>query len=425
MSKSKVKSTEACSAIFEIEVPKESVDKAFEEVYGEITKVAQIPGFRAGKAPVELVKKNYSKNASEEALKRILPDAYTAALKDHGIIPVSAPEISDLIFEEGKAMSFKARVDTRPKFGLKNYKGIAITRKKVKIEPSDIDKTLDNVRQMHAKYESPEDRPLKMGDYAVSDLDCLVDGKPIHRKREDLWLFLDKDTIALGLSDGMVGMKKGEERDIEVTLSKDYPNKDLAGKKSVYHVKVKDIKVRKLPDIDDALAKELGKDSLDALRKDIEEGLKEQAKRNSDIEVENNVLTKLIDDNDFAVPAGFVKRQLAHMVENAKRRLEEKGFPKGELDKKDEELNKKFKDDAVRRVRLLFILDAIARAEKIDVDEKDLEEAYRAIASQSGKPESEVKAHYEKEDIVDDLKEQLREGKTIEFLINNAKITEA
>ena len=115
---------------------------------------------------------------------------------------------------------------------------------------------------MHAKYESQEDRPLKMGDYAVSDLDCLADGKPIHRKREDLWLFLDKDTIALGLSEGMVGMKKGEEKDIEVTLSKDYPNKDLAGKKAIYHVKVKDIKVRKLPAIDDALAKELGRGDL-------------------------------------------------------------------------------------------------------------------------------------------------------------------
>lgn len=424
MPRSKVKSTEACSTLFEIEVPKESVAKAFEEVYAEISKVASIPGFRVGKAPVELVKKHYSKNASEEALKRILPDAYAAALKEHGVIPAGSPEISDVIFEEGKAMSFKAQVDTRPKFNLKNYKGIAVIRKKVAIEPSDIDKTLDNLRQMHAKYESAGDRPLVMGDYAVSDLDCLVDGKPIHRRREDLWLFLDKDTIALGLSEGMVGMKKGEEKDIEVTLSKDYPNKDLAGKKSIYHVKVKDIKVRRLPEIDDALAKEVGKDSLEALKREIDEGLREQAKRNSDVDLENKVLARLIDDNDFAVPGGFVKRQLEYMVENAKRHLMEKGFPREELDKKDEEFKGKFKNDAVRRVRLLFILDAVARAEKIDVNDKDLEEAYKAISAQSGKPEPEVRAHYEKEGIVDDLKEQLREGKVIEFLVNSAKVTE-
>ena len=220
MSKSKAKSLEACSTLFEIDVPKEAVDKAFEEVYNEITKVASIPGFRPGKAPKELVKKHYQKNASEEAIKRVLPDAYAAALKEHGIIPIGSPEISDMIFEEGKAMSFKARVDTRPKFNLKNYKGVAVSRKKVAIDKTDIDKTLENVQQVRAKYESPADRPLQMGDYAVSDLDCLADGKPIHRKREDLWLFLDKDTIALGLSDGMVGMKKGDEKDIEVTLSK-------------------------------------------------------------------------------------------------------------------------------------------------------------------------------------------------------------
>jgi trigger factor len=252
----------------------------------------------------------------------------------------------------------------------------------------------------------------------------MVDGKPIHKRREDLWLFLDKDTIALGLSDGMVGMKKGDERDIEVTLSKDYPNKDLAGKKAVYHVKVKDIKVRRLPDIDDALAKELGRPDLETVKREVEEGLKEQAARNSDIEAENTVLGKLIDDNDFAVPSSFVKRQLEHMVENAKRHMMEKGFRKEELDKKDEEFRARFKNDAVRRVRLLFILDAVARAEKIDVGEKDVEEAYKAISAQSGKPESEVRAHYENEKIADDLKEQLREGKTIEFLVKNAKVSE-
>lgn len=424
MTKSKAKSTDACSTLFEIDIPKESVDKAFDEVYAEISKVAAIPGFRAGKAPKELVKKHYAKKASEEAIQRILPDAYAAALKEHGIVPIGSPEISDVVFEEGKAMSFKARVDTRPKFNLKNYKGIAVSRKKVAIDKADIDKTLENVQQMHAKYESPGERPLQMGDYAVSDLDCSADGKPLHRKREDLWLFLDKDTIALGLSDGMVGMKKGDEKDIEVTLSKDYPNKDLAGKKAIYHVKVKDIKVRKLPEIDDALAKELGKDNLESLKKDIATGLEEQAKRNAEIEVENKVLAKLIDDNDFAVPGGFVARQLGYMVENAKRHLVEKGFRKEDLDKKDEELKGKFKNDAVRRVRLLFILDAVSRAEKIDVGDSDVEEAYKAIAAQTQKSEAEVKDHYVREELVDDLKEQLREGKTIEFLVKNAKVTE-
>ena len=424
MLKSKASSTEACSTLFEIDIPKESVDKAFEEVYDEITKVANIPGFRVGKAPKELVKKHYAKNASEEALKRILPDAYMAALKEHGIMAVGSPEITDMKFEEGKDMSFKARVDTRPKFNLKNYKGIAVTRKKVTIDKVDIDKTLENARQMRARYESPGERPLQMGDYAVSDLDCLANGKPIHRKREDLWLFLDKDTIALGLSDGMVGMNKGEEKDIEVTLSKDYPNKDLAGKKAIYHVKVKDIKVRQLPEIDDALAKELGKDSLESLKKDIAIGLEEQAKRGSEVEVENKVLAKLIDDNDFAVPGGFVKRQLGYMVENAKRHLAEKGFRKEDLDKKDEELKGKFGIDAVRRVRLLFILDAIARAENIEVGDTDVEEAYKAIAAETGKPEAAVKEHYVREELLEDLKEQLREGKAIEFLVKNAKVTE-
>jgi trigger factor len=160
------------------------------------------------------------------------------------------------------------------------------------------------------------------------------------------------------------------------------------------------------------------------VKKEIEEGLKEQAKRNSDIELENKVLGKLIDDNNFAVPASFIKKQLDYMVENAKHQMMQKGFRKEDLDKKDDEFKTRFKDDAARRVRLLFILDAVARAEKIEVSDKDLDEAYKAIAEQSGKPEPETRSHYEREGIVDDLKEQLREGKVIEFLVNNAKVTE-
>jgi trigger factor len=422
--KTKAKKLEECSTLFEIEVPKETVDQAFEEVYSEMSKVANIPGFRPGKAPKELVKKHYSKEARKEVINHLIPDAYQKALEEHKVDPVGYPDITDLIFEEGKTMSFKAKIDTRPKFELKNYKGIKVEKKKAVVKDEDIDKALDNLRQYSAKYLAVEDRPAQMDDYVVSDLDCIVDAKPAHKKRENLWLYIDKGSIMSGLTEKMIGMNKNEERDIEVELSKDYPDKNIAGKKALYHVKAKEIKVRSLPNIDDDFAKDLGKENLADLKKEVAKELENKMKSDNDIAAENQLLNKIIDSNSFAVPSNLVKRQIRMMSENAKARLLEKGFKKEDLDKKDGELEERFKDDALKQVRLLFILDRIAKNEGIETDEKDLENAYKSISMQSGKKEEEVKEHYEKEGLVDSLLERIREEKTINFLLKSAEIKE-
>ncbi|MFA5084770.1 MAG: trigger factor, partial [Candidatus Omnitrophota bacterium] len=338
--------------------------------------------------------------------------------------PVGYPDITDLIFEEGKTMSFKAKIDTRPKFELKNYKGIKVEKKKAVVKDEDIDKALDNLRQYSAKYLAVEDRPAQMDDYVVSDLDCIVDAKPAHKKRENLWLYIDKGSIMSGLTEKMIGMNKNEERDIEVELSKDYPDKNIAGKKALYHVKAKEIKVRSLPNIDDDFAKDLGKENLADLKKEVAKELENKMKSDNDIAAENQLLNKIIDSNSFAVPSNLVKRQIRMMSENAKARLLEKGFKKEDLDKKDGELEERFKDDALKQVRLLFILDRIAKNEGIETDEKDLENAYKSISMQSGKKEEEVKEHYEKEGLVDSLLERIREEKTINFLLKSAEIKE-
>jgi trigger factor len=422
--KTKAKAIEECSTLFEIEVPKETVDQAFEQVYGEMAKVASIPGFRPGKAPKELVKKRYSKEAKKEVINNLIPDAYQKAMEEHKIDPIGYPDITDLVLEEGKAMSFKAKIDTRPKFKLKNYKGIQVEKKKTEVKPEDIDKALDNLRQYSAKYAAVEDRPAQMDDYVVSDLDCVVDGKPAHKRRENLWLYIDKGSIMSGLTEKMIGMNKNEERDIEVELPKEYPDKNIAGKKAMYHVKAREIKVRSLPNIDDEFAKDLGKESLEELKKEVAKELENKMRSDNDIAAENNLLDKIISENTFAVPSALVKKQMHMMSENAKARLLEKGFKKEELDKKDKELEERFKDDALKQVRLLFILDRIAKDEKIEAEEKDLEDAYKSISIRSGKSEKEVKEHYEKEGFVDNLLERIREEKTVSFLLKSAVIKE-
>jgi len=441
--KSKIKKPEDCQTLFEIEVSKEDVAKAFDQVYDEIGRSANIPGFRVGKAPQELVRKHYANDAREEVLKRLIPDSYRNALLQHKINPIGLPEISDVSFEADKELAFKAKVDTRPDFKLKDYKAIKLERKKAVVRDEDVAKTLEDLRGMNAKYTAVEDRPVQMGDYVVSDLECFVDGKPAHKKRENLWIFVDKDSLAPGLSEKMVGIQKGEERDIEVVLpappdqtnsnTRRGPamnsvesgiggNKNLAGKPARYHVKAKEIRERKLPDLDDEFAKDLGKKDLGELKSAVSSELEARAKASAELDLENQLLNKIINDNNFPVPSGLVARQLEFMVEDAKRHLIEKGFKKDELDKKDDEFRAKFKEDAVRRVRLLFILDEIARLENIEAADEDLKEAYRAIAARSGKTDEEVRSYYEKEDLAESLRDRLREEKVIEFLLKSAEI---
>lgn len=420
----KAKSVGECSTLFEIEASREVIEKAFDEVYDEITKVANIPGFRVGKAPKDMVRLSYAKEAKEEVLKRLIPEGYRKAVEEHGITPIGMPEISDLNFEEDKPLTFKAKVDTRPEFKLKAYKGLNLERKKVSITDEDVDKTMKSLQEINAKYLSPDDRPVKMGDYVVSDLECFVDGKAIHKKRENLWLTIEKDSFIPGLSEKVVGLKKGTEIDIDTKLPEKYPDAKLAGKDARYHLLVKEIKERKLPDIDDEFAKDLGKENLESLKKEIAKELEARARAMSEVNTENQLLGKLMDDNVFHVPQGLVSRQLEAMVEDAKARLLEKGFKKEDLDGKDKEFKDKFKDDAVRQVRLLFILDEIADKEKIEVTDKEVADAYKAIASQSGKSEEEVKAYYESHELVDRLKDKIREAKTVKFLLDNSNITE-
>lgn len=422
--KAKVKTTKECEALFDIEVPKEEIAAALSEVYDEITRVASIPGYRVGKAPKEVVQKHYRDKAREEALKRLIPDAYRKALEEQRVNPIGLPEIADVSFEEDKPLVFKAKVETRPEFKVKDYKGIRVEKKIAQIKNEDVDKTLENLREINARYISVEDRPLQYGDYAVSDMECFVDGKPVHKKRENLWIFMEKESVIPGLHEKMQGMKKGEDRDIEVILPEKYPDKNLAGKAARYHIKLNEIKARLLPDLNDEFAKDLGKSTLDELKSDVLKGLEARQGANVQVDMENQLLKRLVDDNVFPVPPSFLARQLEYMVRQARANLEQKGFKKEDLDKKDAEFKEKFKDDAVRQVRLFFILDEIARLENIDVIADDLNEAYKSISGQTGKTETEVREYYKKEGLEGDLEERVRETKTIDFLMKAANITE-
>lgn len=421
--KTKSKKMEGCTVTFEIEIPQADVREAREEVIGDFAKVAELPGFRPGKAPRELVAKRYHAEVNDEAVKNLVKKSCESAFREHHINPVTLPEVSQVSQGTEGPLAFRISVDVSPEVSLKPYKGIKLTRKVTELKEEDVNKYLENLKVIHGKYVSVEDRPLRMGDYAVCDIDCFIDGKPLHRRRENFWIFVDKESSVPSLTEQMVGLKKDEERSCHVAIPETYSDKKLAGKTATYRVKLKEVKVRQVPALDDEFAKDLGKDSFEVLKDGVRKGFEIRIESETQKDLERQVLAKLILDNDFCVPSSFVERQLRYLVENAKVDLVEKGIRKNDVDAKEGELREKLKGEAARRVKAFFILDDISKREGIACTPEEIEEALVAIAVETGIPIEKVKEHYERENLLQDLAEKLREEKTIRFLIEAAVIT--
>jgi len=421
--KTRIKSIEECRKLLQIEVSKELVKKTTEEVYENIKKVAKIPGFRPGSAPLDLLVKHYSKDAKDEVLRRLIPEGYKGALKSHKVMPIGEPEISKIDFDFEKQLNFEAEVDTYPSFKLKNYKGIKVTKKRISVTDQEMKDAISRIQNMSAKYNDAA-RPVKKGDYAVCDVEAFMDGKLITKKNNNMWVQAEKNASLLGMGEELIGLNKGDSKEIESKLPDNYPDKKYAGKLAKFKIVVKEVKEKVLPELNDEFAKTMKIDSADTLKKEIETQLFARKENGLKIDMENQILDKLLKDNKFSIPSNIAKRQKGVFAKRLEMELLQKGLPKDEVDKKIKELDSKLNEDAVDKVRIYFMLDDIAAKENIEVNKDDVEQRLKTIASSTQRPVEEVKKYYEKEHLIGGLAEEIKEVKVLEFLLKNANATE-
>jgi len=421
--RTRIKNIEECTKLFQIEIPRDTVEKVTEEVYREIKKVAKIPGFRPGAVPKDLLEKHYAEDAEKEVLKRLIPAGYRQAVQNHKIDPVAMPEILNVNFQKDKPFTFEARVDVRPSLRLKNYKGIKVDKKRVSVSKQEIDDTMTKLRDMSAKYKDV-DRAIKKDDYAVCDIEAFIEGKSVSKKNTGTWVQVNKDASLLGMGEELIGLTKGQEKEVTAKLPENYPDKKYAGKSAQFKILVKEIKEKDLPELNDDFAKTMKAENIDALRKDIEAQLFARKENTLKINMENQILSKLLKDNKFNVPSNLVKRQKEVLVKRLEGELIQKGLPKEETEKKIKELDPKLEADAFNKVRIYFILEDIASREKIQVSDEDIEERIRSIALSTGRPADEIRAYYEKENLIEGLAEEIKENKALDFLLNEANINE-
>ncbi|MFH1798535.1 MAG: trigger factor [Candidatus Omnitrophota bacterium] len=421
--KSKIKKLKGTLRQFDIDVPRAVVDDVLNKILEDFRREAKIPGFRQGKAPVGLVRKRYQKEAEDELKQDLIPKAYQEALEESEVNPVSYPEISDVIFAADGSLSFKAVFDVYPAVGLKKYKALKVTTRKVKVTEEEIKESLTRVQNICAEHIDVA-RPLEKGDFAVCDVETFVDGKNVAKKRENMWIEVSKEASMLGMGEYLQGLKISDKKDVETVLPEGYPDKKYAGKKAVFKVEVKQTKEKRMPELGEELASKLKKNSIDEVREELKSSLLERKESDAKAEMKNQIMEQLLKSHPFDSPGSMVARQYKVLVQKTENESREKGVDKETIGSNQKELEQKLLKEAENKVRLYFILDEIAKKEKIDVTEEETDKWLENLADSFKNPFEEVKKYYEKHNLIEGLREQLREEKTLDFLLQEAKIAD-
>ncbi|MFC1807342.1 trigger factor [Candidatus Omnitrophota bacterium] len=420
--KIKVESLKDSQKLIKIEVDSERVKNVLDGVFGDIQKKARVPGFRPGKAPRDIVETQYDKTAREEALNHLVWDCYREAITTQKIDPAGYPVIENVDFDKERPLTFSARVDVKPDFKLKNYKGISVSEKSSQVTDEDIDASLKNLQESMAEYKNIDARPIAMNDYLVCDYECISEGKQVD-KNDKLWLYINDKLKPKELLDGLIGAEIGVPKEIAVVHPKDYQHKELAGKKGTYKITPKELKEKNLPEINDDLAKSAGpfKD-LEDLKKNARQRLMQTKKSNAQYDLEDQIFKALLKNHTFDVPTSIVDRQTERLVEDTKMKLLYQGYQKEVLDKEDDNLKKSLYDKAKSNVRIFFILEKIAAQEEIKIEEKDLDEKIDQIASNAKEDIVSVRKRLEEGHMMDSLKEQIIHDKVVAFLLKEARV---
>lgn len=408
------------------EVPVERVDEEIKKAYDKIAKSAKVKGFRPGKVPRPLLERQYEPHMQEEVLSRLINDSYFKALTEHKIDTVSDPQIVDSsVVAKGQPFSFEAHVEVLPQIEAKEYTKLALKKEKLELDASIPEGRLEELRASRAEMKVSERDTAKGGDFVTIDFEGFLDGVAFDGgKGTDHVLELGSGSFIPGFEEQVDGMKRGEEKEINVTFPEAYGNADLAGKPTTFKVALKEIKEKVLPEADDDFAKGFGMESIAALKEDLEKSYREREEHRVEEELRERLMTALIERNPVEVPESMVARQLDYMLENIRRRFQSQGMSLEMLGMNDDSFRAMYRDSAVKQVQGSLLLSAISTQEKVGVEVEEIDAKLEKIAEMANAPLEAVKEHYAAPEAKQGLVAQIIEEKVMEFLLKEAAIEE-
>ena len=411
-----------------VEVPAEQFEAALKTSYNKNKNKFNIPGFRKGKAPQAMIEKMYGVGVFyEDAVDEAINASYPDAAKESGLEIVSRPEISIEQVEKGKSFIYVATVATKPEVTLGEYKGIEVEKAKPEVTDADVEAELKKVQEQNSRLVSVEDRAVADGDQTVIDFEGCVDGKASEGgKAEDYTLVIGSHSFIDTFEDQLIGKNIGEDVEVNVTFPAEYHAAELAGKPATFKVKIKEIKMKELPELNDELASEVSEfETLDAYKEDVKNKLAETKQAQATAENENNVVQKVVDNAQMDIPAPMVDEQVRNMIEDYARRLQSQGISFDQYlqftGSTIEQLQEQMRPQAELRLRTRLVLEAVVAAEKIEPSD-ELVEAEIKKMSENYKMDAEQIKTIMGEVGMAQMKADMAVQEAVDFLVAEAKL---
>jgi trigger factor len=415
--------TQPCSVTLSIEIPRGEVTAETARVFDDLQKRAQVPGFRQGKAPMDLIRKNYAGTAREKIVENLIHRSVQPALTTQGIEPVNVPVVQEITFEFDTPCTFKMMTERHPQFSVTGYTGIKITRQISPVTAEKVTAALNTLRERNARLAAAAAETVAASSFVVVDYEAF-DGEEALAdvKTKGQMMDLSAPQTLPGFKDGLAGARKGETRKITVTFPADSPNKKLAGKNILFSVTVVDIKEKILPALDDEFAKDMGLQTVAELEGKVRESLEAEEKTRQQRAVEKQLIDALIEKNTFPVPESLVQEQLGYLLKRFKDYLRQQGMPDALIEKDQAQWDTKYRPEAERNVKISYILNAIATVENIVVAEADLTAELERMRAANPAREAEVETYFTEHKSA--IASSMKEEKIFAFLLSKANVKE-
>ena len=413
-----------CQKTLKVEVAADTVAAARAQVLQDLQRVARVPGFRVGRAPQDLVVRHYGDKAREETIRRVIGEYLPKALAQSKLDLLSDPQVTDVSLDEGRPLAFTAQCEIMPEIPLRPLRGLKLTRPAVAVTDTQVTDVLTRLQERHAELVPAESRPLAAGDFAVVDFTCTVDGKAVE-SRAGVALELKPEADRTGLAQALLGKAPAAEPvTVETTLPADLPAKEHAGKPATFVVTVKGVKTKQVPPLDEAFAKLVGVETIEALRTRVREDLTRELTAQARHTVEEQAIQKLLDQTSFDVPPALVQSQAERLLRESQWRLLSPATAPDDVESRKELLAESSKQGGLRQVKTFFLLRQMAKAQGLAATEAEVEARIAALAAQSQRPPASVRAELQGERLLSELVWDVTRGKVMDWLLAQAQIEE-
>lgn len=416
--------TEAsCRRELELEIAAAEVAKATDKVAKDLARVARVPGFRPGKAPLSLIRRRFAEEIKGEVLQSLVPEHVEKAVAEQKLTPVSQPQVDKLDYSEGGPLKFRAVFEVLPEFQLADYKGLEIEIEEAQLTDETVEKTLEEMRERAASFAPVEGRAAEKDDFVEMKLHGTPAGGGDPLQADRVLCHLGAEETLEAFNENLQGVKPGDHKEFEVAYPADYPDAKLAGKTFHYAVDVLGIKTKKLPDLNDEFAKDVSDlKTLEELRADIRKRMEHAVEHRRKEHIREKLLGALVKLHEFPVPQSLVEHQMDMRLERVVRSLASQGVDPRAVNMDWAGLRSRQQEKASDDVKAELIVDRIATEEKIDTTDADVDAELEHLASHSGDSAADLRARLTKQGSLDRMKAKLRSDKTLDWLALNSRI---